>query len=114
MQIVGIRDHENQTNRVVVEVDGRNIVLYIKLRYHYAISRWLMSVFDEMENPLVRHIPVLAAGGATGGNLLRQFAHLRIGSAYLLPRSKDRLYDEPTLESLAMEFYLLWGDTPNE
>ena len=42
----------NQRSRVIVEIDGKNVVLYIKLRWHVKTEKWMLSLFDEKGNPV--------------------------------------------------------------
>ena len=106
-------DRLNQRVCTVVDVDDRNIVLYIKLRWHKKTGKWFMSVDDGNEKPLIRNVPVISGTEFPVANLLRQFAHLDVGSCFVVP-----LVDNPTTENPAKltlgngkEFALMWGDT---
>lgn len=106
-------DAKNQRIRTVLEVDGRNIVLFIKLRWLEAVQKWYMSVDDENENTLLRNVPLVCAESYPTSNLLRQFAHLAIGSAYVVPLVENPSTENPVTDNLGIdrEYALIWGDT---
>ena len=103
----------NQRIRTVLEVDGRNIVLFIKLRWLKAVQKWYMSVDDENENTIIRNVPLLAGKSYPTINLLRQFAHLGIGSAFVAPLVENPSTENPSDTNLGLdkEYALVWGDT---
>lgn len=113
LSIVKTIDDKNQRIRTVLEVDGKNIVLFIKLRWHEIAQKWFMSVDDENENTLIRNVPLVRGESYPTSNLLRQFAHLEIGSAYVVPMVESPSTENPSADNLGMdrEFALIWGDT---
>lgn len=109
-------DSLNQRIRTVVQIDGVNKLLFIKLRWHKLTGKWHMSVDDSNEQPVVRNIPLLAGSGPGPGNLMRQLAHLGIGSAYVVPAVDHPSTENPVSDNLGLngEFLLVWGDTVAE
>ena len=106
-------DSKNQRIRTVLEVDGKNIVLFIKLRWLGAVQKWYMSVDDENENTLIRNVPLLCGESFPTSNLLRQFGHLAFGSAYAAPLVERPTTENPGKNNLGTdkEYALIWGDT---
>lgn len=109
-------DSLNQRICTVVEADGRNIVLYIKLRWHKKTGKWFMSLDDENEQTIIRNIPLICGTQFPTANLLRQFAYLGLGSCFVLPLVDNPSTEHPAKGNLGgeKEFALVWGDTVGE
>lgn len=103
----------NQRIRVVLEVDKRNIVLFIKLRWCRAISLWMLSVFDEQETPIAMNIPVLRGETLPSANLLSHVEYKRCGTAFVFPLVDHPSTDNPGKDNFGIgkEYALAWGDT---
>lgn len=101
----------NQLDRTVVEIDGKNRTLFIKLRWHKKISRWMMSVFDEANNPVLRNIPIVGGFDYPSADLLYQFYYLGIGHAASFPFEDDPSTENPSYNNLGFgkEWGLGWG-----
>lgn len=104
-------DDANQLDRVVLDIDGENTVLFIKLRWHRKIQKWMMSIFDEENKPKVRNVPLVSSVDYPSANLLRQFDYLGIGVASVLPSINDPTTLIPSISNLGAnkEWGLVWG-----
>ena len=101
----------NQMDRCVLEIDGENRVLYIKLRWLKKTERWLMSIFDDEGNPVLRNIPLIAGQAFPSADLLDQFGYLGIGHASCFPTEHIPSTEQPSFDNLGLdkEWSLLWG-----
>jgi predicted Zn-dependent protease with MMP-like domain len=95
----------NQEFDITVPVDGNNLQLHLSFTYNTIANYWVMSVADKNKNMLVMSIPLV-----TGTNLVGQYNHLALGSAFLV-KTGDSALNYPDSDSLGNEFILLWGDT---
>lgn len=111
LTLVGNSDSLNQRNRVVLNINGRNKVLFIKLRWHQKINKWLMSIADENNVPVIRNVPLVQAWSYPSINLLRQFGHLDVGEAGVLKTTAYPSTQNPSRDNLGVgkEWLLVWG-----
>ena len=111
--IDNIPSNRNQRVCTSVEVDGRNRVLYIRLRWLGKVGKWYMAVDDENETPVIRGVPLLAGQPDQPANLLRALAHLELGSAFVAALSEHPSSENPLPDTLGVngEYCLVWGDT---
>ena len=101
----------NQRLRTVLNIDGKNTVLYLQLRWHQKINKWMLSVSDEYKNPILRNIPLVGGYSYPSADLLAQFAHLFIGHAATFPFQNAPATPNPTYENLGRDkaWALVWG-----
>ena len=99
----------DQRFNVTVEAGGENIPLILRLRYNTEGEFWRMDVSDGRSGDmLLSNVPLLT-GKYPAANLLRQFAHLSLGDAVILPVSDQTRGDIPGLDDLGTDFVLVWG-----
>jgi len=100
----------NQSFKITLTVDDRNIDLNFKLRYNRMAGYWVMSIINPVNgNLLLDSIPLLT-GKYPAGNILEPHSYLEIGSAYILNVGAS-LEDYPDNIELGGKFILVWGDT---
>lgn len=99
----------DQEFRVTVGVADDNIPLVIRLRYNTEGDFWHMDVSnDSTSEMLIANVP-LVTGEYPAADLLRQFQHLGLGAAVILPITDKTLGDRPGLSDLGTDFVLIWG-----
>ncbi len=109
--IIPLTSDPNQSLRVTIPVDGRNLTLRLTINYNEAAGYWTMSIMDDLtDKVLVTSIP-LYSGKYPAANLLEQYSYLRIGSAWLVKVNQDTKSDYPNDMNLGTDFLLMWGDT---
>lgn len=86
-------------------VDNQNLTLQFELQYNDIANYWLVNINDHNGRALISCLPVIPAQ-----NILEQYAHLQIGSAYIVPVQTIK-EQWPTQHTLDSEWYLLWSDT---
>ena len=101
----------NQRSRVIIDIDGRNTVLYVKLRWHVKTEKWMLSLFDEEGNPIIRNIPLVTSRSFPSADLLNQFAYMFVGHASVLPTVNKPTTMIPDRTNLGVnrEWMLVWG-----
>lgn len=101
----------NQRDRVVLNINGKNTVLFLKLRWHKKISKWLMSIFDEDNQPVLRNIPLVSGYDYPAADLLKQFEHLNVGHASVMPSVNHPTTPIPSAGNFSpySEWGLMWG-----
>lgn len=110
-QIVPLSNAPNQTLAVTLTVDGNPLTLNLTIHYNEIATYWVLAIADANQNPLLVSIPMIT-GYYPAGNLLQQYAYLRIGSAYMINAS-GTTKDSPDSTNLGSDFVLLWDDTPS-
>jgi len=110
VQLICNTDYGNQLDRVVLNINNKNTVLFVKLRWHKKIQRWLMSIFDEDNSPVIRNIPLVPSYDFPAANLLNQFEYLQIGEASVFPTVVNPTTAMPVFENLGAkkEWGLVW------
>jgi hypothetical protein len=111
-QIIPLTPDPNQTFEVPLSIDNTVKSLYLTLRYNEIAQYWVMTVKDSQNNIILDSIPFIT-GNVPSGNILRQFAYLKIGAAYILNASEVVSPDYPNNQNLGTDFVLLWTDTPS-
>lgn len=113
LQVINVGESLNQRIRAVVNVDEKNIVLFIRLRWCNYADKWFMSVFDEEENPIIYNVPVLLGVTFPSANLLRAVSYKKIGCAFVIPLVEKPTTPDPSWNNFGSdkEFALAWGDT---
>ena len=116
IQALQTDDNRNQGLRTVVDIDGKNLVLNLQIRYNEKIDRWLMTVMDEQENVVVWNVPLVSGQPSPSANLLYQLAYKWFGSACAFPIVDHTTTENPTADNLGLdkEFAIIWGDTVGE
>ena len=105
-QILPLTSDPNQSFQATLSVDGNNITLSFKLYFNEVAGYWVMTIIDPSNSEtLLDSIPLLPSM-----NILKQYAYLRIGSAYLVNASQTQ-EEYPTDKNLGTDFILVWGDT---
>lgn len=102
--IIPIQAVPNRTFSSIISVDRGNLTLTFTLRYNELAKYWLIDIIKDSKT-LISNLPVIPAE-----NILEQYKYMQIGSAYILPRQivKEQW---PSYNSLASDWYLIWGDT---
>lgn len=106
-QIVPLTSRPNQTFAVQLTIGGQPLTLNLALSYSEMAGYWQMVVSDVNNKLLIASVPLIT-GVYPAANLLAQYQHLQIGSAYLLNTGNATL-DYPGADTLTL-FSLLWGD----
>lgn len=107
--IVPLTPSLNQSLTCTLPVDSSNITLSFTFTYNAQGGYWFMSVTDASNTLLLDGVPVIT-GQYPAANILGQYQHLGIGSAYLVPVSSV-LADNPDFDSLGSDFVLVWSDS---
>jgi hypothetical protein len=110
-QIIPLTPDPNQVFEVPLNINNTVKSLYLTLRYNELAQYWFMTVKNSQGVIILDSIP-LVTGNVPSGNILRQFAYLGIGSAYVLNASEVATPDFPNNKNLGTDFVLLWDDTP--
>lgn len=100
----------DQEFNVTVDVGDKNVSLLLHLRYNTVGAFWNMDVADgNTGTVLISRVPMLPGNGEAF-NMLRQFSHLAIGTAMIMPMADKVSSDNPDITNLGTDFVLLWGD----
>lgn len=108
-QIIPLDAAPNQSFKVTVNVGARQVSLGVTLRYSEPAAYWVMTLVDEAGNLLLDSVP-LVTGQFPAANILGQYQHLEIGSAYVVNASSVPAPDYPNNLDLGTDFLLAWGD----
>ena len=95
---------------VTVPVGGANKSLYLETTYNRIADRWSLNIYDGNTQECILANRPLVFGERESQNLLRQFGHLGIGSAFVVPLVDEPTTDSPSLKTWLDEFELWWGD----
>jgi hypothetical protein len=112
IQTVNLNNAPNQSQTVPLSVDGGSLTLILTLHYNEIADYWTMTIQDANGNLLVDSVP-LVTGNWPACNILKQWAFLQIGSAYVLNQSGYSIPNYPDNTGLGTQFLLVWGDTPS-
>lgn len=107
--VVPLTPSTNQTFDIVLPIDGKNVKLTLAFTYNERGQYWFMGI-SQSGVLLLDGIP-LVTGAYPAGNILRQFAYMGIGSAYIVPAANSG-WDSPVFDNLGTDFVLVWSDTP--
>jgi hypothetical protein len=88
-------------------VDDGKIKFNFFLRYNTEAGYWVLDIYDSSNTALVLGVNLVC-----GLNLLEQYSHLKIGSAYIYKADSSITDDYPSETNLGSKFLLIWGDTP--
>lgn len=106
--VIPIASGSNQTVTSTLPVDSNNVTLTFSFTWNNQGGYWFMSITDSTGNLLIDALPIIT-GDYPAANLLKQYAYLGIGSAYLVPASSG-LQDNPDYSDLGTDFVLVWSD----
>lgn len=111
-QLVPLTTEPNQTVTVSLNIDGTVADYFLDLHYNEIAGYWTMSITDSAGNLLLDSVPFVT-GSIPAGNILGQFAHLGIGSAFIVNASSLDVQDYPGIATLGNAFVLIWSNTPD-
>ncbi|HJX54078.1 MAG TPA: hypothetical protein VJ801_15025 [Polyangia bacterium] len=109
-QIVDLTNAPNQRLRVALNVNGGSLTLNLRLYYNTQGGFWVLDISDQTDNLLVASVPLIT-GSWPAANILAPYAHLGIGSAFVINQS-GAARDWPDDTGLGTDFVLIWDDTP--
>jgi len=109
-QLIPLDNSPRQIFDTNLNIDDSTIHLYFEINYNDVAGYWIMKISDSDSNILLDSIPLLP-GKYPAGNILRAYAYLGIGSAWLVNADNSPL-DHPDDKTLGTSFLLFWGDTP--
>ena len=98
----------NPGGSVSLNVDGATLPLVLTLRYNETAAVWALTVRDGAGG-LVLDSVALTTGNRPGANVLRPYAYLKVGAAYVLQANAT---GNPNANQLGTDYLLLWTDTP--
>jgi len=110
-QVIPLDDSPNQSFKLSLAIDGTVKAFNVRLRYNEVAQYWVMTLLDAKNAVLLDSIP-LVTGNVPSGNLLGQFAHLGLGSVFILDASGREEPDFPDNTNLGTDFILVWDRTP--
>lgn len=99
----------DQILNISVEVENNNLALILHLRYNTEGEFWHMDVSDGNSGEMFISNMPLVTGEYPAANILRQFAHMGLGIAVVLPVTNQTAGDIPGLDDLGTDFVLIWG-----
>jgi hypothetical protein len=106
--IVPLTSDPDQTFKITLPVNNKNLTLGLRFRYNTEGIYWYMSITDSNGNLLIDAIPLLC-GDFPAANMLGQYSYLNIGSAFIIKVGTAEM-DSPDDTNLGTEFVLVWGD----
>lgn len=109
---VPVDSSPNQEFDTTLEIDGSSINLRFKLRYNDMAGYWVMTISDPATGAILLDSIPMITGADPYINLLGQFRHLELGSAFLYKAGNTAL-DYPDSGNLGTDFLLIWSDTPS-
>lgn len=108
-KIIPLTSDPDQFFTCNLPIDNKNITLSFRLRYNSVAEYWVITIADVYGSPVLDSLPLLD-GVYPSANLLGQYKHLNIGSAYIAKNGKVD-GDRPNDTNLGNEFLLVWSDT---
>jgi len=107
-KIIPLTTDPDQNFTITLPIDGKNITLFLRLRYNTMGNYWWLSVTDYSGKMLIDSLPLLT-GDYPAADILEQYAYLNIGSACVVKTGTAQM-DIPDDTNLGTEFVLVWGD----
>ena len=99
----------NQSNEIVIPVDGSQRRVYVELRYLEATGKWYLTMEDvETGESYFRYVPVVASYTSLN-DLVSPFSYKDIGQILCVPVVNSPSSVNPTKNNLN-EFAIVWGD----
>jgi hypothetical protein len=108
-KIIPLTIDPDQFFTCTVPVDSKNISLFFRFRYNTVAEYWVATIADSTGVILIDSMPILESN-YPAANLLEQYKHLGIGSAYVVKKGKVNT-DRPDDTNLGSDFVLVWSDT---
>ena len=93
-----------------LEVEDQNKAMNILIRWQGVTKQWTMTVREEDGTEILTHIPLMVGVEPLTANLLRIYAHKRLGMLFVIPGSKELSLKDPTRENLKSDYILGWGE----
>lgn len=76
------------------------------MMYNELAGYWVVDISKD-GTMVISGLPVVPAQ-----DILEQFKHLEIGSAFIVPKSDAQAREQwPSANTLSSDWYVLWGDT---
>jgi hypothetical protein len=110
-QTIPLTTAPNQTFQVPLNIDGTVKAIYCTLRYNEVSQEWFLTIANGLGQLYVDSLP-LVTGNSPASNILRQFAYLGIGSAFVINVSGVTSPDFPNDTDLGTDYILIWDSTP--
>lgn len=108
-KIIPLTPDPDQTFSCTIPVDSKNVSLFFRFRHNTIAGYWVATITNATTgNTLIDSLPVLT-GEYPAADLLVQYQHLSVGSAFLVNRSNDAI-DTPSDANLGSDYVLAWGD----
>jgi hypothetical protein len=105
---IPVTNQPNQSFDVVIPQGESNITLTFFIFWNRIARYWEMNVSNASTGVmLIAGLPMIT-GQVPAQNLLRQWAYLNIGEAYIVPISNDTP-DYPGETDWGVNFALIWG-----
>jgi len=111
IQILPLDNSPNQTLETNINVDGGVISLELCFTWNAIAGYWVMKIIDSVTGTTLLDSIPLVPGNYPAGNILGQYAYLKIGSAYIVNVANSEL-EWPDNKTLGTDWILAWDDTP--
>jgi hypothetical protein len=112
LQKIPLTATHNQELLISLQVNEENILFKFNLNFNKTANYWILKITDPKDESIIMDSLPLVAGeeDTLSLNILRSFAYLLIGEAYLIPRKTNPSSDFPNETNLETEFELTWDD----
>lgn len=102
----------NQELLISLYVNEANVVFKFNLNFNKTANYWVLKITDPKDESIIMDSLPLVTGeiNSWSSNILRSFAYLLIGEAYLVPSVTSPSSDFPNEINLEKEFELVWDD----
>lgn len=84
-------------------IDNGNTLLEFRMRYNELAGYWTVDISKD-DDVVYSGLPLIPSQ-----NVLEQVSYLKIGSAWIIPKSK--VEEQWPHESTGSDWYVLWGDS---
>lgn len=101
----------NQSFLIMLPINKKNVKLLLDIGFKEVCNYWTMTIKNpQTKEVILSNIPLLNGGmDRKSANILRQFQHLNLGSAFVVKTTEVDI-DSPDDSSLGTDFVLVWGD----
>lgn len=104
---IPLTNQPNQSFRLSITRGEINIPLSFLFYWNRIAEYWQMNIANGLtDSPILQGLPLLT-GQDPAQNILRQYQHLNIGSAYVVPVAPSTR-DYPGIEDWSKSFILVW------
>ena len=110
MYEIPLTTEPNQSFKITIPVNGKNLELKLIVRFNTIANYWVMTVIDVLSDDILIDSLPLLTGQYPAANILEQYAYLEIGSAVIINTSTMDISDEPNDKNLGTDYILVWGD----